>query len=93
MSKCLAIPHAGLPVVCLSSGEETLEPEFSCLRNVEYFEGAQEPFKHVLKTSWQPNLFQDPCHTSEKVVPLMSSGWPSSYRLVMTVWSAVWKVI
>lgn len=59
---------------CASPLERKLWNQFSCLRNVEYFEGAQEPFKHVLKTSWQPNLFEDPCHASEKVVPLMSSG-------------------
>ena len=65
MSKCLVIPYAGLPVVYLSSGQETLEPEFACLRNVEYFEGTQISFKHVLKTSWKSNLFQDPSHISE----------------------------
>ena len=40
MRKCLARPHAEFPAMCLSSQEETLEPEFSCLRNMEYFEGA-----------------------------------------------------
>ena len=39
MSKCLVIPSAGVPVVYVSSGQETLETEFACLRNVEYFEG------------------------------------------------------